>query len=205
LATPHRKGAKSWNEPANEPQTTDENHCDPCEGWTHTSNWVALELTERANVTIRIDRQPGVPPSPGSTKASSTDSPTGDLANSFARDRLFPALSLFSGWDSTTASKLHQYNNEGNFTWGPNTEPMITYIDNEPNTAHQASITFTKTLDAGKYSIAIGGNPPALPSLAAYPANTCSLTEGSPAAQLRCWTYTGRHGYRATMITTPAP
>ncbi|MGV8713143.1 MAG: hypothetical protein ACWA6R_11415, partial [Nitrosomonas sp.] len=46
-------GAKSWNEPppAYEPPDT---------GWTHTSNWVALELTEPAKLEIEVERQEGV-------------------------------------------------------------------------------------------------------------------------------------------------
>ena len=42
----HAVGAKSWQEPSNP---------DGAKGWTHTSNWVALELVEPATVKIVVD------------------------------------------------------------------------------------------------------------------------------------------------------
>ena len=44
-------GARSWNEPANPPDA---------KGWTHTSDWTALELTEAATLTVTVARQSGV-------------------------------------------------------------------------------------------------------------------------------------------------
>jgi hypothetical protein len=44
-------GAKSWNEP---------NNPVGLKGWTHTSNWVALELLQPSVLTIEIARQANV-------------------------------------------------------------------------------------------------------------------------------------------------
>jgi hypothetical protein len=45
-------GAKSWNEPTNPPDA---------KGWTHTSDWTAIELTDAATLTVTLARQSGVP------------------------------------------------------------------------------------------------------------------------------------------------
>ncbi len=89
----NKVGAKSFNEPppSYEPPET---------GWTHTSNWVALELTRKANVRIEVERQEGVP-------FTSTDSAGQSIVT--ARNMLVPALSVYSGWDNTSCED-HRYN-----------------------------------------------------------------------------------------------
>jgi hypothetical protein len=158
-------GAKSWNEPSNP---------EGLKGWTHTSNWVAIELEEAASLVVTVERQSGVV----------------YISNGLpflARGSLYPAVSLYSGWDDTTEFEDHVFNNAGNF-WS-----TIQFLGNLPNTARKGKaktkITFrTKKLAAGRYSLVIGGNPPPLTT---YPASNCDPVDPT------CWDYTGPHGYRA--------
>ncbi len=163
----NRVGAKSYNEPPPDYEP-------PYTGWTHTSNWVALELTQRTKVKIKVERQEGVP-----------------MANStpvtVARNKLIPALSVYSGWDNTSCED-HRYNTSGNVPW-----TTVQYIGNQPNKHGKDEVGYQIVLDAGKYSIAIGGSPKVL---ATYPdAKTCD-----PADPV-CYAYTGNHGYRVEIKT----
>lgn len=163
-------GAKSFNEPppAYEPPDT---------GWTHTSNWVALNLTHKSKVKIEVERQQGVPYSTATGMAT-------------ARNMLVPAIAVYSGWDNTSCEE-HRYNNAGNFDWSD-----IKYITNTPNKGGWSSVTRKIKLKAGNYSIAIGGTPKVLET---YPdAATCD-----PATDAACYAYTGRHGYRVRIKTSP--
>ena len=161
-------GAKSWSEPSNPVGL---------KGWTHTSNWVAIELEEPAALTITVERQPGV-------VYYAAGLP------SLARGSLVPALSLYSGWDDTTVFEDHTFNNAGNF-WS-----TIQFLGNQPNTPNKKNVAKTKIsyktkkLPAGKYSLVIGGNPP---PIASYPAGDCDIADPV------CHDYTGPHGYRATI------
>lgn len=162
-------GAKSWSEPTNPAGL---------KGWTHTSNWVALDLLEPAKLKITVERQPGVV-FPGTS------------ALDVARGELTPALSLYAGWDDTTVVEDHTFNNEGNF-WS-----TIQFLDNEPNAKGKTKVQL-KTKDilpAGHYSLVIGGNPFPLSSLASYPVAGCD-----PLVRL-CYAYTGSHGFRALIET----
>lgn len=161
-----RVGAKSWNEPPPIYQP-------PYTGWTHTSNWVALDLKCDAKVTIRVARQQGV------TNGTTT-----------YRDRLYPALSLWKGWQEN-GDDDHRYNNSGNIDWMNEVE----YIGNQPNAKRKNEAVYRVKLKAGKYTIAIGGNPKELtPEEYANLAN-CGQPSG-PDPDI-CYTYTGNHGYRA--------
>ncbi len=159
-------GAKSWNEPSNPPGL---------KGWTHTSNWVAIELEEPAVLVITVERQAGV-------VFTAAGLPT------LARGSLVPALSLYSGWDDTSEFEDHTFDNAGNF-WS-----TIQYVGNNPNTPNKKGVAKTKIsyrtkkLPAGKYSLNIGGNPP---PIASYPASNCDLADPT------CYDYTGPQGYRA--------
>lgn len=159
-------GAKSYNEPppAYEPPDT---------GWTHTSNWVALELTHKSKVRIEVERQEGV----AFTSA-------GAIAT--ARNMLVPALSVYSGWDNTSCEE-HRYNTAGNVDW-----TTVQFVGNQPNAKGKIVAVYEGRLSAGQYSIAIGGSPAVLPT---YPAGTCDALDPT------CYAYTGRHGYRATIKT----
>jgi hypothetical protein len=125
-------GAKSWNEPGNPVGA---------KGWTHTSDWTALELTAPASLTVTVER----------TTAG------GGL--------LTPAFSLYSGWATGPAvpQEWHTYNNIGEITndltnWGW-AVGQISYLDHESNSSSLTSISKTFSLAAGQYSLAFGGNP----------------------------------------------
>ena len=159
-------GAKSYNEPppAYEPPET---------GWTHTSNWVALELTHYTKLRIEVERQEGVPFTNGTSIAT-------------ARNKLVPALSVYKGWDDTSCEE-HRYNTAGNVDWS-----TIEFIGNQPNAKGKSVAVYSATLPAGKYSVAIGGSPMVLDT---YPAANCDMADPI------CYRYTGRHGYQVEMKT----
>lgn len=161
-------GAKSWNEPppAYEPPDT---------GWTHTSNWIALELKRAARLTIVVERQEGV----------AYQGPTGTVV---ARNKLVPAVSVYKGWDNTSCED-HRYNNSGNDDWS-----TLEYIGNKPNEHGHKYVVYKVNLRAGRYSIAIGGSPAELKT---YPAGNCD-----PADPV-CYAYTGQHGFEAHLKTKP--
>jgi hypothetical protein len=158
-------GAKSWSEPSNP---------DGGKGWTHTSNWVALELTEPAKVKITVTRQQGV-----------VNAAAGIAA--VTRSALVPAVSVYEGWDETTENEVHTYNNVGNF-WS-----TVQYLGSAANEKGKSSVVYKVKLPAGRYSIAIGGNPPSLGGPSAYPPNDCDPLDSL------CYQYTGLQGYRATI------
>jgi hypothetical protein len=166
-------GAKSYNEPPPfyEPPNT---------GWTHTSDWVALELTEATKLRIEVERQEGVY---NVAFNPETNVVTGQSA---ARNKLVPALSVYKGWDDTSCED-HRYNTAGNVDWS-----TLDFIGNQPNSKGKSVAVYSATLPAGKYSVAIGGSPAVLDT---YPANNCDATDPV------CYRYTGRHGYKVEMKT----
>ncbi|CUS34277.1 exported hypothetical protein [Candidatus Nitrospira nitrosa] len=127
-------GSLSWSDPINagDPIGT---------GWTHTSNWTALTLTEAADLTITLAAN-------GST--------------------LVPAFTLWSGHQQTdngTPGGYHTYNNAGNFDWSTQgagyDSSSLNYIGNATASGTDSSITRTFSLGPGLYSLVFGGNPPA--------------------------------------------
>ena len=156
-------GAKSWNEPSNPAGL---------KGWTHTSNWIALDLKQDARIKLTVTRQQGVVLTDGTSTLS--------------RDRLFPAVSLYAGWDSTS-NQDHTFNNAGSF-WS-----TIQFISNEPNAKGRDVVVLKAKLAAGQYTIDIGGNPPSLGDASNYPANGCDSGDAT------CYVYTGQHGYYAVL------
>ncbi|HWP65089.1 MAG TPA: hypothetical protein VNO26_04140 [Candidatus Limnocylindria bacterium] len=152
-------GALAWNEPS-QPVGA--------KGWTHWSDWVALELAAPATVKIVVTAQQGVV------------GPAGLM-----RSALVPAVSLYDGWDETTENEAHTYNAVGNF-WA-----AMQYLASAANEKGRSVVTLKRKLPAGRYSIAIGGNPPSLGGASAYPTSDCD-----PADEI-CYRYTGFHGYRA--------
>lgn len=154
-------GALSHNDPINFPTA-------PLTGWTHTSDWVALDLTAPAILTITLARKSGVPNGSGT-----------------AGDSLFPAFSIYEGWDNDDGDD-HIYNNSGLFAWA---EDLTAFIGAQHNGVAigtntpglgLTSVSDSYTLPAGLYSIALGGNPPD--------------SIGS-----------GRQGYELTLTTTAVP
>ena len=153
-------GALSHNDPVNFADA-------PLTGWTHTSNWVALELTAPASLTINLARKSGVPNGAGIAGAN-----------------LFPAFSLYGGWDNDGGDD-HIYNNHGNFGWAED----LNFVGAEHNGLAEGTnssglglttVSQTFNLAAGQYSIALGGNPP--------------NSIGS-----------GRQGYELTLTSTAVP
>jgi hypothetical protein len=126
-------GAKSWAEPGNPAGA---------KGWTHTTNWVALDLSALADpalVTIQLDR--------GATGS------------------LVPAFSLYSGWELNSPESDHTFNNIGNISWVDD----LTYIGHVANAGGPDGTNTTGTeltsvfgqyvLNPGLYTIVLGGNP----------------------------------------------
>ena len=161
-------GAKSWNEPppAYEP---------PYTGWTHTSNWVALELAYKTKLRIEVARQEGVPYTSGTSIVT-------------ARNKLVPALSVYSGQDNYSCED-HRYNNAGNVDWS-----TVVFIGNQRNKQGNPVAVYetSKKLNPGPYTIAIGGSPAVIDP---YPAGDCNPIDPV------CYAYTGRQGYRVAMTT----
>ena len=151
-------GAKSWAEPLNPVGA---------KGWTHTSDWTALDHTGMSGPTIltlelgRVD-----PPTPS---------------------ELFPAFTLFSGWQADAPSGVnHTWNNTGNPSW----TPSLTYIDHQANAGGpngtdsgtgEGTLSRSWVLTPGLYTLNYGGNP--------------SFDLGQ----------TGLHGFAATLATQPVP
>ena len=142
---PDHVGAWSWDEDGF-PATA--------KGWTHTSKWVKLNLTEPAVLTLNLASAAGVP------------WPSNEDPARLAGTNLFPSFSLYRGWDTdaglmtnadgTTLDQDHTFNNRGNIAWAED----VTYLDHLDNsTAHEATRSWL--LAAGEYTINLGGNSPA--------------------------------------------
>ena len=138
VAPPDHVGAWSWDEDSF-PATA--------KGWTHTSKFVQLELTENAVFTLTLSSAEGVP------------WPAADNAARLAGTNLFPSFTLYRGWDTDAGfgglDQDHTFNNRGNIVWAED----VTYLDHLDNsTAHTATRTWI--LPAGKYTVNLGGNSP---------------------------------------------
>jgi hypothetical protein len=115
------------------------------EGWTHTSNWVAVQLTEPTTFSVTMARDATVAYAGG-----------GNVGGFAAVDHMFPSFSLYRGWDNDGGDH-HSYPNRANVPWAED----ISYMDHYANsTAH--SITRSWTLPAGNYTMALGSNSPSL-------------------------------------------
>lgn len=126
-------GAKSWAEPGNPVDA---------KGWTHTTDWVALDLSalhEPTLLTVTLER--------GGTGS------------------LFPAFSLYQGWETVNSDATnHTFNNTGPITWATS----LSYIDHVANAGGPlgtesgtglTSVSQQFVLAPGLYSLALGGNP----------------------------------------------
>lgn len=131
-------GAWSWEDndlfgnPGQSPQPV---------GWTHTSNWVAVKLTQEVFFSLTLERDATVP-------WPSVQDPN-RLADTTS---MFPSLTLYRGWDHD-GSDDHTYNNRGNVAWAED----IRYVDHVDNSTAE-TITRTWRLPAGDYSFALGSN-----------------------------------------------
>lgn len=149
-------GAKSWAEPGNPVGE---------KGWTHTSDWTALDLTGLSGptvLTLELGREENT------------------------TSQLFPAFSLYSGWETVNSDATnHTFNNTGN-GWATN----LTYIDHlanigGPNGTDSGTgadvLSKQWVLSPGLYSLVYGGNP------------SFDLSQ------------TGSHSFAATLTTAPVP
>ncbi|MFO1461473.1 MAG: hypothetical protein U1G08_18980 [Verrucomicrobiota bacterium] len=142
---PDLVGAWSWDEDGF-PATA--------RGWTHTSAWVKLDLSEAVNLTLTLESLAGV------------SWPSAEDPARLAGTNLFPSFTLYRGWDTdagvltnldgTTLDQDHTYNNRGDIAWAED----VTYLDHVDN-ATEHRVTRTWTLPAGHYTVALGGNSPA--------------------------------------------
>ncbi len=158
-------GALSWWQPGFPPATP---------GWTHNSNWVALNLTNDSDVTIEIS--PDVPvPCVTTTQPQACDT-TGRTGSD-----LWPAISIYKGLD-TTSPQDHVFNPIGNF-WATKISYLTSSTKADPKTH---TLTFTKYLRAGMYTIDIGG-----------------AAAISPYCPQNAPCYSGGKSYQATIVTAP--
>jgi hypothetical protein len=136
-------------------------------GWTHTSNWAAVKLTQEVFFSITLERDTNVP------WAQAPEELNGKADTS----SMFPSLTLFRGWDNDVAPASfrtrpdivaawaeyggvpadlgdhHTYNNRGAVDWAED----IRYLDHVDNSTAE-KITRTWRLPAGEYTFAIGSN-----------------------------------------------
>ena len=148
------------------------------EGWTHTSNWIALDLTSATTLTLLMQRDSNVP-----YFGSGNIGGFADVAS------MFPSFTIWSGWDNDvmpdavaallgyapTGDDHHTYANTAMPIWAED----LTYIDHTANST-LTSATDTWTLAAGHYTIVFGSDAPSITS-------------------------PPRQGYSASFTTTSAP
>ncbi len=125
---------------------------EPTRGWTHTSNWAAIELTSAAYFTLSLAGNTNIPLVAGGFRPA---------------DHFFPSFSIYSGWDNDAMSDAvaaslglesgdndsHTYNNRGDIDWAED----LTFLGKVENST-LSSVQGTWLLPAGKYSIAMGSN-----------------------------------------------
>lgn len=141
-------------------------------GWTHTSDWVALEIKEETILRIKVSRQGGI----YELQVDKEDPTKKSYVTAGAH--LYPAVSIYDGWDSTTAKEKGSFNPTGNF-WS-----TIQFKDKKYSKWGEKTIMYHAILPAGKYSVNIGG----------VNAMYCKESEAC---------FNGKHGYRATFTTSP--
>jgi len=140
-------------------------------GWTHTTDWVALELKENATLEIEMTRQEGV-------YELKVDRETGEQSYATSGAMLYPAFSIYEGWDTTTEAEQGSFNPIGNF-WS-----TIEYMGAAYSHDGRSTVTHSIVLSAGKYSLNLGG------------VNALHCAEED-----EC--YNGAHGYRVKLTTSP--
>lgn len=122
-------------------------------GWTHTSNWVAFNLTATSVFTIKLERDATVP-WPSSSDANR-------LASVAA---MYPSYTIWKNWDND-GSESHSYNNDGALTWAEDLTYVTAFVQGGPlpyySNSSLETIERTYVLPAGQYTIAIGSFAPA--------------------------------------------
>ncbi|WP_035601199.1 hypothetical protein [Haloferula sp. BvORR071] len=151
---------------------------DPTVGWTHTSQWAAITLTEAAYFTVRLEANGAVP-----------YTGAGNVGGFRPSDNFFPSFTLYSGIDQDAIpdaiaealglnpadGENHMYNNRGNIDWAED----LTFVGLKENST-QSFAEATWFLPAGTYTLVMGSNAP---------------SESNPP----------RQGFKATFTTAPEP
>jgi hypothetical protein len=151
---------------------------DPTVGWTHTSHWASITLTEAAYLTVRLEAN-GAVPFTGS----------GNVGGFRPSDNFFPSFTLWAGTDQDDIpeavaialgadpadGEFHTYNNRGNVDWAED----LSFIGLKENST-DSSAEATWYLPAGTYTLAMGSNAP---------------SSSNPP----------RQGFKATFSTIPEP
>lgn len=131
-------GNKSWADPMNQ----DMGDFGLDAGWTHTSNWIHLELAASADLTITLASKDGVPDGSGGTLAAD----------------LVPALSLWSGADNDGTAE-HFYEQGSVPSWVDAAGfVFLDHADTGPGPFAGAEAEVAGTFAAGVYTIAVGGH-----------------------------------------------
>jgi hypothetical protein len=131
-------GAKSWADPMN----PDLGSFGLDAGWTHTSNWIHLELAAEADVTILL-----------AWDAEVSDGMGGALAGN-----LVPAFSVWTGADND-GTESHFYEQGAVPSWID--EPGFAFFDHVdvgPGPFAAVRAVLHRTFPAGVYTIAVGGH-----------------------------------------------
>jgi hypothetical protein len=117
-------------------------------GWTHTSNWLGLNVTEPLTFTVTMSRNADVP----------WPSAPVELNGKADTESMFPSLTLWRGWHNNGADS-HTYNNRGAVSWAPG----LSYLDHVDNSM-SPTVTRSWTLQPGQYTFALGSNAAATDS-----------------------------------------
>lgn len=134
------------------------------EGWTHTSNWIAMTLLAPTRLTLTLSANAFVP-----------YGGSGNIGGFAQSSNFFPGLTLWKNWDndvmtSAAATFLgydpldppddhHTYSNTGNVIWAEDLEYLGHAVDIVNNT-----LTITLDLEAGQYTFALGSDAPSDPA-----------------------------------------
>jgi hypothetical protein len=142
-------GQWSWQDPAISDAQV------PNGGWGHTSNWIAVTITEPTVLTMTLTRNNSVPMLPSGFYPSSN---------------YFPAFTIWRNWDTDpapadfydtdmagTSGNYHVYPNTGNVGWAED----LSYLDHYRNSGTETSVSDSWLLPAGNYTFAVGGLAPA--------------------------------------------
>ena len=131
-------GNKSWADPMNQ----DMGDFDLDAGWTHTSNWVHLELAAETDLTITLAPKDGVPDGSGGTLAAD----------------LVPAMSLWSGADNDGTAE-HFYEQGSIPSWIDAAGfAFLDHADAGPGPFLGDEAELSGTFAAGVYTLAVGGH-----------------------------------------------
>ncbi|MEQ1861408.1 MAG: choice-of-anchor tandem repeat NxxGxxAF-containing protein [Chthoniobacteraceae bacterium] len=114
---------------------------EPPVGWTHTSVWAGITLSQPSHLTVLMEQQAGV-------SWPSVDNPTRTASTA----SMFPSFTIWQHWDEDGGQE-HIYNNRGNVAWAEKLV-FIGFVDNSTAPSVQRSFN----LPAGKYTIVFGSN-----------------------------------------------